>query len=135
MFDDISASSTDRTKVGFEISHLIEKSGRPHTVGELLVRPSIQALLEIVLKMCPEEILNKILLSNDAVSRRINAILVDMKHKLIKDLRREIFPANGRICHAQQRNIANEVQYLAKVFGMLYSLDDRRSIRCQKIRF
>ena len=73
-------------KASYEISNLIAKSGKPHTIGEELIKPSISIFLRTALGKNDATIANKMPLSNDIVRRRIDEMSDDVEEQLVKKL-------------------------------------------------
>ena len=51
----------------YNISLLIAKSGKPHTIGEQLILPAVEEFLKTVLHKSPFDVLKRITLSNNTV--------------------------------------------------------------------
>lgn len=62
----------DGLRASYNISRLIAKSGKPHTIGEQLILPAIEEVLKNVLHMSAHDTLKRIPLSNNTVQRRID---------------------------------------------------------------
>ncbi|KAG0429512.1 SCAN domain-containing protein 3, partial [Dictyocoela muelleri] len=76
----------DLLKTSFEISLLIAKTGKPHTIAKTLIQPAISSFLRNVLKMNDEKI-SQLPLSNDSVRRRIDCMSDNVESQLIQILR------------------------------------------------
>ena len=74
-------------QASYEISHLIAKKGKPHTLGEEIILPSIKIALETVVKMDASATLKSIPLSNSTISRRIADMSNDVESILISELK------------------------------------------------
>lgn len=79
MFASTSESNDDGLRASYNISFLIAKSGKPHTIGEQLILPAVEEVLKIVLHKSPFDILKKISLSNNTVQRRIDEMSSDVE--------------------------------------------------------
>ena len=83
--------SVSRTlEASCEISLLIAKSGKNHTIGEDLIKPSISAFLKTVLKK-DDKAVKAMPLSNDIVSRRIDEVSADIETQLVEKLKSRPF--------------------------------------------
>lgn len=78
-------------QASYNLSHLIEKNGKPHTIGEKLILPAIREVLTTVMKVDPEPIVKAIPLSNDTVSSRINEMAGDTEQQLCDILKNTDF--------------------------------------------
>ncbi|XP_055924696.1 zinc finger BED domain-containing protein 5-like [Argiope bruennichi] len=63
----------------YNISLLIAKSGKPHTIGEELILPAIEEVIKTVLHKPPFDVLKRIPLSNNIVQRRIDEMSCDIE--------------------------------------------------------
>lgn len=54
----------------YEVAYLIAKQGKPHTIGEILVKPAALKMANIMLGKATENKLSQIRLSNDKISSR-----------------------------------------------------------------
>ena len=77
--------SVSRTlEASYEISLLIAKCGKNHTIGEDLIKPSISAFLKTVLEK-DDNAVKAMPFSNNTVSRRIDEIFFNiLKQNLLK---------------------------------------------------
>lgn len=72
MFASTSKRRDDGLRASYNISLLIAKSGKSHTIGEQLILPAIEEVLKTVLHKPAYDILKRIPLSNNIVRRRID---------------------------------------------------------------
>ncbi|KAF8789835.1 Protein FAM200B like protein [Argiope bruennichi] len=79
MFSSTSQRNDDGLRVSYNISLLIAKSGKPHTIGEELILPAIEEVLKTVLHKPPFDVLKRIPLSNNTVQRRIDEMSSDIE--------------------------------------------------------
>ena len=64
----VKQSSTDGLRASYNLSYLIAKSGKPHSIGEKLILPAVTEVLKTVMHhKCPEQITKSICLSNNTV--------------------------------------------------------------------
>ncbi|XP_038656942.1 zinc finger BED domain-containing protein 5-like [Scyliorhinus canicula] len=70
-------------EAGYEISLLIAKSGKNHTIGEDLIKPSISAFLKTVLEKDDKDV-KAMPLSNNTVRRRIDEMSEGIETQLLK---------------------------------------------------
>ncbi|CAH2007401.1 unnamed protein product [Acanthoscelides obtectus] len=72
MFASTSQRKDDGLRASYNISLLIAKSGKPHTIGEKLILPAVEEVLKTVLHKPASDIMKRIPLSNNTVERRID---------------------------------------------------------------
>jgi predicted CoA-binding protein len=77
-------------KTSYEMSILIAKAGKPHTIAEELILPAAKAMVSAVVGEKAAKVLNFVALSNDTVKKRIDKISDNVKEQLIE-----------RICKSQ----------------------------------
>ena len=58
----------------YEVAYLIAKQGKPHIIGESLVKPAAMQLAKVMLEKEAENKLSFVPLTNDVVKSRINNI-------------------------------------------------------------
>ena len=80
------ASHTHALEASYEISLLIAKHGKNHTIGEQLIKPAISIFLKTVLQKDDRDI-RAMPLSNNTVSNRIDEMGKDVESQLIEKLR------------------------------------------------
>ncbi|XP_056647438.1 zinc finger BED domain-containing protein 5-like [Diorhabda sublineata] len=73
-------------RASYNISLLIAKSGKPHTIGEQLILPAVEEVIKTVLHKPAFDIIKKIPLSNNSVQRRIDEMSDDIENFLCKYL-------------------------------------------------
>ena len=66
-------------RASYNISFLIAKSGKPHTIGEKLILPAVEEVLKTVLHKPASDIIKRIPLSYNTVERRIDEMSSDIK--------------------------------------------------------
>lgn len=71
LFSVVSKQDDNGLHASYNISLLIAKSGKPHTIGEDLILPAISEVIRTVLHKPASDIIKKICLSNNTVQRRI----------------------------------------------------------------
>ncbi|CAH1993695.1 unnamed protein product [Acanthoscelides obtectus] len=71
MFASTSQRNDDGLRASYNISLLISKSGKPHTIGEKLILPAVEEVLKTDLHKPASDIIKRIPLSNNTVERRI----------------------------------------------------------------
>lgn len=82
MFASTSQSNDDGLRASYNISLLIAKSGKPHTIGEQLILPAVEEVLKTVLHKPPYDVLKRIPLSNNTVQRRIDEMSSNIENFL-----------------------------------------------------
>ncbi|KAL3969146.1 gap junction alpha-4 protein [Sarotherodon galilaeus] len=70
----------------YEVAYLIAKQGKPHTIGETLVKPAALKMANLILGTAAEGKLSQIPLSNDTVSDRIEDMSKDILAQVVADL-------------------------------------------------
>ncbi|CAH1980084.1 unnamed protein product [Acanthoscelides obtectus] len=79
MFASTSQRNDDGLRATYNISLLIAKSGKPHTIGEKLILPAVEEVLKTVLHKPASDIIKRIPLSNNTVERRIDEMSSDIE--------------------------------------------------------
>ena len=69
----------------YEVAYLIAKQGKPHIIGETLVKPGAMQLAKIMLRKETENKLFLVPLSDDVVKSRINDIVEDILSQVVAD--------------------------------------------------
>lgn len=82
-----STEESDGMRASYNISLLIAKSGKPHTIGEELIIPALSEVISTVLHRSPLDIIKKIPLSNTTVQRRIDEMSEDVESSLVDFLK------------------------------------------------
>jgi hypothetical protein len=83
MFSAASKQDDDGLRASYNISLLIAKSGKPHTIGEEFILPAVSEVLHTALHKPPSDIIKKIPLSNNTVQRQIDEMSEDVESSLI----------------------------------------------------
>lgn len=73
-------------QASFEVSYLIAKDKKPHTIGESLLLPAAVRMVDIIHGKEYTEKLKAIPLSDNSVARRIEMIAEDIKKQLLEQL-------------------------------------------------
>ena len=81
-FQQINAS----LKTCYEVSRMIAKQKKAHTIGENLVLPAAKVMVRCVFGDESVKKLNSISLSNNTVQRRIEEMSVDILQQVISDI-------------------------------------------------
>ena len=69
------------------MAYLIGKHGKPHTIGETLVKPAALLMANIMLGTAAKDKLSLVPFSNDIVKNRIDDISEDILHQVVADLK------------------------------------------------
>ncbi|XP_076145687.1 zinc finger BED domain-containing protein 5-like [Alosa pseudoharengus] len=72
------------TEASYKVSLLIAKAGKPHSIGETLVKPAAKVMANIILG---EKASDELTLSNDTVQRRITSMAENVQDQLVTRLR------------------------------------------------
>lgn len=91
MFASTLKKDDDSLRASYNISLLIAKSGKPHTIGEQLILPAIEEVLKTVLHQPAFDTLKRIPLSNNTVQRRIDEMSHDVENYLCNYLQKNYF--------------------------------------------
>ncbi|XP_070409501.1 protein FAM200C-like isoform X1 [Nothobranchius furzeri] len=70
----------------YEVAYLIAKQGKPHTIGETLVKPAALKMANLILGTAAEGKLSQIPLSNDTISDRLECMSKDIVAQVVADL-------------------------------------------------
>ena len=87
MFASASQQSRDGLRASYNISLLIARSGKPHTIGEELILPAVREVLHTVLHKSPEQIIKAIPISDNSVQRRVDEMAEKVEDTLCNMLR------------------------------------------------
>ncbi|XP_056138432.1 protein FAM200C-like [Lampris incognitus] len=103
----------------YEVAYLKAKQGKPHTIGETLVKPAALKMANIMLGKAAEDKLSQNPLSNDTISSRIDDMSDDILAQVVADLISS--PANFSL----QLDETNDVSNLSQlVVFVRYMKDD-----------
>ena len=86
MFTSSPKNSDDGLKAFYNISLLIAKAGKPHTIGEELILPAVKEVIKTVLHKSPEQVIKSIPLSDNSVQRRVDKMAENVEETLCKML-------------------------------------------------
>jgi len=79
-------------EASYEISLLIAKSGKPHSIGEELIKPALSVfVLTVLQKGSDAAAVDSISLSNDTVRHRIDEMTTNVQEQLVSKLRNKKF--------------------------------------------
>ncbi|GFT10897.1 zinc finger BED domain-containing protein 5 [Nephila pilipes] len=73
-------------KASYHVAKLIARQKKPHTVGEILIKPACMEIVRLMLGPNEVKEVNKVSLSADTVKRRIHDMSSDLLGTLIKKL-------------------------------------------------
>ncbi|XP_055943491.1 zinc finger BED domain-containing protein 5-like [Argiope bruennichi] len=133
MFVSTSQSNDDGLRASYNISLLIAKSGKPHTIGEELI-PTIEEVLQTVLHKPPFDVLKRIPLSNNTVQRRIDEMSCDIESFLCNYLQTTHFsiqldestlPGNEALLLAYDRFVMDEEIHEELLFAKCLKSDTK----------
>ena len=77
-----SADTEGGLKASYNISLMIAKQGKTHTIGEEIIIPVIKEVIETVMKKDSHPVLKNLPLSNSTVQRRIDGMAHDVEKNL-----------------------------------------------------
>ncbi|CAH2001697.1 unnamed protein product [Acanthoscelides obtectus] len=134
MFALTSQRNDDGLRASYNISLLIAKSGKPHTIGEKLILPAVEEVLKTVLHKPASDIIKRIPLSNNTVERRIDKMSSDIESFLCNYLQTTHFsiqldestlPDNTALLLAYVRFIMNQEIYEELLFARTLITDTK----------
>ncbi|KAF2886154.1 hypothetical protein ILUMI_20019 [Ignelater luminosus] len=134
MFASTSQRNDDGLRASYNISLLIAKSGKPHTIGEKLILPAVEELLKTVLHKPASDIIKRICLSNNTVQRRIDEMCYDIESFLCNYLQTTHFsiqldestlPGNEALLLAYVRFIMNQEIHKELLFARALTTDTK----------
>ena len=125
IFGKIDRQNIDGLVASYNISLLIAKSGKPHTIGEKLILPAIQEAVTTVMHSDGRSVIQSIPLSNDTVARRIILMASDVEKTIYSILKTTEFslqidestlPGNEALLLAYVRFIHEEIMVEEMLF-------------------
>ncbi|GBP34918.1 SCAN domain-containing protein 3 [Eumeta japonica] len=128
VFSSTSESNDDGLRSSYNISLLIAKSEKPHTIEEQLILPAVEKVLKTVLHKSSLDILKRIPLSDNTIQRRIDEMSSDLESFLCDYLRTTHFsiqldestiPANEALLLAYVRFIMGEEVHEELLFAKI----------------
>ncbi|CAH1997013.1 unnamed protein product [Acanthoscelides obtectus] len=134
MFASTSQRNDDGLRASYNISLLIAKSGKPHTIGEKLILPAVEEVLKTVLHKPASDIIKRIPLSNNTVEIRIDEMSSDIESFLCNYLQTTHFsiqldestlPDNAALLLAYVRFIMNQEIYEELLFARTLITDTK----------
>ncbi|CAH1996338.1 unnamed protein product [Acanthoscelides obtectus] len=134
MFASTSQRNDDGLRASYNISLLITKSGKPHTIGDKLILPAVEEVLKTVLHKPASHIIKRIPLSNNTVERRIDELSSDIQRFLCSYLQTTHFsiqldestlPDNAALLLAYVRFIMNQEIYEELLFARTLITDTK----------
>ncbi|CAH1980769.1 unnamed protein product [Acanthoscelides obtectus] len=134
MFASTSQRNDDGLRASYNISLLIAKSGKPHTIGEKLILPAVEEVLKTVLHKPASDIIKRIPLSNNTVERRIDEMSSDIESFLCNYLQtthssiqldESTLPDNAALLLAYVRFIMNQEIYEELLFARTLITDTK----------
>ncbi|XP_073510834.1 protein FAM200C-like [Phyllobates terribilis] len=97
----------------YEVAYLIAKQGKPHTIGETLIKPAALKMANLILGTAAEGKLSQIPLSNDTISDRIECMSKDILAQVVADLISS--PAKFRLQLDETTDVSNLSQLVVFV--------------------
>jgi uncharacterized protein (UPF0305 family) len=132
--------STEGLRASYNISLLIARSGKPHTIGEDLILPAVREVLHTVLHKSPDQIIKAIPLSDGSVQRRIDEMAENIEETLCNMLRTTEFslqldestlPGNESLLLAYVRFVKDESLVQELLFARQLETDTKgESVFC-----
>ena len=113
MFTSSSKNSDDGLKASYNISLLIAKAGKSHTIGEELILPAVKEVIKTVLHTSPEQVIKSILLSDNSVQQRVDKMAENVEETLNKfslQLDESTLPGNDLLLLAYVRFIKGDAK-------------------------
>ncbi|KAI6648674.1 hypothetical protein LOD99_7901 [Oopsacas minuta] len=119
IFRKIDRQNIDGLVASYNISLLIAKSGKPHTIGEKLILPAIQEAVTIVMHSDGGSVIKSIPLSNDTVAsdveKTLYSILKTTEFSLQID--ESTLPGNEALLFAYVRYILEGIMFEEMLFA------------------
>uniref|UniRef100_A0A3P9LKJ5 DUF4371 domain-containing protein n=1 Tax=Oryzias latipes TaxID=8090 RepID=A0A3P9LKJ5_ORYLA len=115
------------TEASYKVPLLIAKAGKPHSIGENLVKPAAKVMANILFGGKSGDEINRILLSNDTFQRGIKAMAESVKLQLVTRLRQSQFfslQLDESIDMGNEANLLCFVRYIYAVDSIFHSLND-----------
>ncbi|GBP70756.1 SCAN domain-containing protein 3 [Eumeta japonica] len=137
MFSSTSESNDDGLRASYNVSLLITKSGKPHTIREQLILPAVEEILKTVLHKSSFDILKRTPLSNNIVQRRIDEMSSDFESFLCDYLRTTHFsirldestlPGNAVLLLAYVRFVMGEKIHEELLFAKTLKTDTKDGV-------
>uniref|UniRef100_A0A9J8C488 Uncharacterized protein n=1 Tax=Cyprinus carpio carpio TaxID=630221 RepID=A0A9J8C488_CYPCA len=109
-------TSKNAQKASYLVSYHIAKKGMPHTIGENLCLPVAKDMVNCMLGEKAAKTLDKIPLSDNTVSRRIDSISTDIFNQLISRIKNSEFFSLQIDESTDVANLANLLVYVRYLF-------------------
>lgn len=106
----------------FEISKLIAKSKKPHTIGESLIKPCILKAVEEVLGVEAQKKIKDIPLSNDTVKTRIQKMSNDIEEQVLNKVKKSPY-------FALQCDESTDVAQCCQLLVFVRFIDDNKTFK------
>jgi len=119
----ISGSTEKAVEASFLVSLRIAKCGIPHTIGEELILPAAKDMVTCMLGVPSAKQLDIISLSNDTVRRRIESMALNVKEKLIDQVKNSDFFSIQLDESTDVSNYAQLMVYVRYVFQTVIKED------------
>jgi len=135
MFAITSQQSVDGLCASYNISLLIARSGKPHTIGEELSLPAVREVLHTVLHKSPDQIIKAILVSDSSVQRGVDEMAANIEETLCNilattefslQLEESTLPGNESLLLAYVRFVKDEKLVQELLFARELETDNKR---------
>ncbi|XP_076804504.1 SCAN domain-containing protein 3-like [Clavelina lepadiformis] len=88
MYSNLSHTSNDGLRASYNLSLMLARKGKPHTIGEALILPSVKEVLDTILHhKASSTVIKSIPLSNNTVQRRVDEKATDIEDSLCSIIR------------------------------------------------
>ena len=104
LFANQNASLNRALEASYEISLLIAKIEKNHTIGEQLLKPAISVFVKIVLQRDDKDV-QAMPLNNSSVSRRIDEMRKEVEQQLIEKSKSQKFSLQINECTIQKSEV------------------------------
>ena len=92
MFSNLSQQSDDGLHVSYNLPLMVARKGKPHTISEELILPSLKEVWDtVLLHKASSTIIKSILLSNNTVQRGVDEMATDMEDSVCSIMRNAEF--------------------------------------------
>lgn len=113
-----SGSTEKAVEASFLVSLRIAKCKKPHTIGEELILPTAKDMVTCMSGESSAKQLDIISLSNDTVRRRVENIILNVKEKLIVEVKNSVFFLYNLMNVQMYQTMLN----LLFIYGIYYKL-------------
>ena len=115
----------------YKVAYRIAKAMKPHTLAEEVTKSCVVDIADIVFRDDAVRKLKQVALSNDAISRRIKSLSIDIRDQLISDLKAS--PLKISIQLDESTNVSNYSQLICFVRHIKEKKVEEEFLFCQPL--